>query len=34
METLLQNEGLIVKIIGPVIDIKFRENEIPKYMIQ
>ncbi len=30
METLLQNEGLIVKIIGPVIDIEFRESEIPK----
>ena len=30
METLLQNEGLIVKIIGPVIDIEFREGEIPK----
>ncbi len=30
METLLQNEGLIVKIIGPVIDIQFRDGEIPK----
>ena len=30
METLLQNEGLIVKIIGPVLDIEFREGEIPK----
>ena len=30
MEILLQNEGLIVKIIGPVIDIEFKEGEIPK----
>ena len=30
METLTQNEGLIVKIIGPVLDIQFREGEIPK----
>ena len=30
METLLKNEGLITKIIGPVIDVEFQSGELPE----
>ncbi len=30
METLNKNEGLITKIIGPVIDVEFQSGEIPE----
>ena len=30
METLAKNEGLITKIIGPVIDVEFQAGELPE----
>ena len=30
METLNKNEGLITKIIGPVIDVEFQSGELPE----
>ena len=30
METLTKNEGLITKIIGPVIDVEFQQGELPE----
>ncbi len=30
METLAKNEGLITKIIGPVIDVEFQQGELPE----
>ena len=30
METLAKNEGLITKIIGPVIDVEFQSGELPE----
>ena len=30
METLNKNEGLITKIIGPVIDVEFQQGELPE----
>ena len=30
METLVQNEGLITKIIGPVIDVEFKNGALPE----
>lgn len=30
METLLENEGLISQIIGPVIDVEFQQGELPE----
>ena len=30
METLAKNEGLITKIIGPVIDVEFQNGELPE----
>ena len=30
METLNKNEGLITKIIGPVIDVEFQPGELPE----
>ena len=30
METLTKNEGIITKIIGPVIDVEFQSGELPE----
>ena len=30
MDTLTKNEGLITKIIGPVIDVEFQQGELPE----
>ena len=30
MDTLTKNEGLITKIIGPVIDIEFQQGDLPE----
>ena len=30
METLTKQEGLITKVIGPVVDIEFQQGELPK----
>ena len=30
METLAKNEGLVTKIIGPVIDVEFQAGELPE----
>ena len=30
METLAKNEGLITKIIGPVIDVEFNQEDLPE----
>ena len=30
METLAKNEGIITKIIGPVIDVEFQQGELPE----
>ncbi len=30
METLLKNEGIISKVIGPVIDVEFQQGELPE----
>ena len=30
METLTKQEGLITKIIGPVIDVEFQQGELPE----
>ena len=33
MDTLTKNEGLITKIIGPVIDIEFQQGDLPEIFI-
>ena len=30
MDTLTKNEGLITKIIGPVVDVEFQQGELPE----